>query len=445
MGVYSLKPQDVLRLGGDSRQAAMMSARSPFVSWPLPSVIFSALHSALHRAFPQVTLWEHTHAYRRGADRRASNQRFGSLATAGPFPCLETSRGPAWFFIPPQDVLCEAGVPRVILAPNRDIRGRNNLPAPLRYGLVGAQVTTLTSSRQWWSKPALEFYLDSKVLDTAERVDPSEFYGVEHSARRDPVSRAHADEPPRNSVPSLRFCDGLSLGIAATLPLTEERNAEGMIRLLEVIQHTLPLGGQQRLCRVRPLRAPGLESLLPLSVPVLGQTVKWTLLSPAIFPALPAPAGHPDTLDHPGGWLPNWVCPRTGQVLLKKGRALRGVNESRADWRQRVRDSKTGFECQLVAACIAPPWVVTGWSARKHHLLNDASATAGPKRAWRAVPPGSVYYFEGPDAPELAAALAWHGAARLGLETIENRRSAVLGEAGFGLGVCGPWQFGGEN
>jgi hypothetical protein len=54
-----------------------------------------------------------------------------------------------------------------------------------------------------------------------------------------------------------------------------------------------------------------------------------------------------------------------------------------------------------------------------------------------------VYYFEAESeaaAQALAAALNWHGR-DTSPTTIKNRRSTLMGEKGFGLGVCGPWQF----
>ena len=42
-------------------------------------------------------------------------------------------------------------------------------------------------------------------------------------------------------------------------------------------------------------------------------------------------------------------------------------------------------------------------------------------------------------AGKLAAALNWHGSTA-GTE-IKNRRSTLLGEKGYGLGVCGTWEF----
>ena len=62
----------------------------------------------------------------------------------------------------------------------------------------------------------------------------------------------------------------------------------------------------------------------------------------------------------------------------------------------------------------------------------------GTKPTHLAVPAGAVYYFEADsvdDARKLAAALNWHGSTS-GTE-IKNRRSPLMGEKGFGLGVCG--------
>jgi hypothetical protein len=56
------------------------------------------------------------------------------------------------------------------------------------------------------------------------------------------------------------------------------------------------------------------------------------------------------------------------------------------------------------------------------------------------VPAGAVYYFKA-DSPEaardLAAALNWHGSGDP--TTIRNRRSTLMGEKGFGLGLCASW------
>ena len=91
----------------------------------------------------------------------------------------------------------------------------------------------------------------------------------------------------------------------------------------------------------------------------------------------------------------------------------------------------------------AQPIVVTGWALPNHTDRPDG----GAKSTHLAVPAGAVYYFEAePDANQgpgnaiaLANALNWHGDSK-GTE-IKNRRSTLMGEKGFGLGVCGTWGF----
>jgi len=58
-----------------------------------------------------------------------------------------------------------------------------------------------------------------------------------------------------------------------------------------------------------------------------------------------------------------------------------------------------------------------------------------------------VYYFEAdsdsdsePEAQRLANDLNWHGTDP-SFQSIRNRRSTLLGEKGYGLGVCGTWDF----
>ena len=77
----------------------------------------------------------------------------------------------------------------------------------------------------------------------------------------------------------------------------------------------------------------------------------------------------------------------------------------------------------------------------------ERDADGGAKSTHLAVPAGAIYYFEaepdkdgGPgNAIALANALNWHGATDG--TAIKNRRSTLLGEKGYGLGVCGTWNF----
>jgi hypothetical protein len=169
---------------------------------------------------------------------------------------------------------------------------------------------------------------------------------------------------------------------------------------------------------------------LPIGPAITGTRVKWVLLSPAIFPAVG---------DHPGGWLPSWVNHLTGQVELLDGP---GKN---AAARRKVPEGKP-IQARLVAALVGKPIPVTGY-ALPHETTGSQG---GAKPTHLAVPAGAVYYFEAEgrdeaekqvNAQKLAAALNWHGS-ESNPTTIKNRRSTLMGEKGFGLGVCGTWSFG---
>jgi hypothetical protein len=94
----------------------------------------------------------------------------------------------------------------------------------------------------------------------------------------------------------------------------------------------------------------------------------------------------------------------------------------------------------LVAAIIGKPIPVTGYALP--NAADPDRPEGGAKSTHLAVPAGSVYYFECADEPAalaLAAALNWHGSTSG--TRIENRRSTLMGEKGFGLGVCGTWSL----
>jgi hypothetical protein len=98
------------------------------------------------------------------------------------------------------------------------------------------------------------------------------------------------------------------------------------------------------------------------------------------------------------------------------------------------QDGALPIRARLVAACIGKPQVLGGWE-----LLGETNdPTDGPGRAkatFLAVPAGSVFYFEATGENPTAEA------ARLG-EVLQARcRSDFYGEKGFGLGVCGTWDF----
>lgn len=186
--------------------------------------------------------------------------------------------------------------------------------------------------------------------------------------------------------------------------------------------------------------------------------VKWIPLTPAIWPEIPNKDKKGNRVTpHPGGWLPNWVfvdwdsdtatiqsSSENGKVLLvnRAGKRTRRF-DSATGKHVRTAETENSIDAQLVAAIVPKPHIVTGWTV--HHEAGNGYE--GAKHTHLAVPAGAVYYFEcgtQESAQLLAAALNWHG--KDDFTTIRNRRSTLLGEKGFGLGVCGTWQFhpGGE-
>ncbi len=88
-------------------------------AWPLPNVTSAALDVALHRA--GFAADGHTHRASRSGhihseDRDTQARKFGSLATAGPFPVVTATKPQggeedrAWFFPRPLDAGGEAPV-----------------------------------------------------------------------------------------------------------------------------------------------------------------------------------------------------------------------------------------------------------------------------------------------------------------------------------------------
>jgi hypothetical protein len=103
--------------------------------------------------------------------------------------------------------------------------------------------------------------------------------------------------------------------------------------------------------------------------------------------------------------------------------------------------SNPNVSARLVAAIVPKPLVVTGYALGI--TADPERPDGGAKPTHLAVPAGAVYYFEADsheDARKLATSLNWHGN-EPDPSTISNRRSTLMGEKGFGLGVCGTWDF----
>lgn len=433
MPTYKIAPNDILFFRDGRPMEGGASGHG--ANWPAPSIFFDALHAAFHRAFPEKAGdWDHEH--RQGKSGKYNNeqrdQRFGSLQTFGPFPVRGNGCGEEWYVPCPQDVVSSRNDELRRLVPLKDETGRSDGPSSL-FSLRPLQNQCEPSKSNppaWWNKTAFEAYLRGDPIQNrkCDMVGNDDLYSAESytGIGIDPATGTQ-DGEHIYSAEYLRLRPEVSLGLAATMPL-KSAQGDGMDKLIEK-DNSIVVGGQQRVCRVNRVDCK-LESILPVGPEIKGDKVKWVLLSPAYFPAIK---------DHPGGWLPTWVDAETGQVLLKKGETERRSGEGRGTWRKRV-ETMDPFDCRLVAARIPKPVALSGWTEKLHlakdGMTEDGKRDHGATPTILLVPAGAVYYFEGPDAPQLAAALNWHG--REGKIT----RRSMLGEKGFGIGVCGGWSVG---
>src|SRR5208282_1759058 len=216
MPIFTLTPTDVLffRDGRPMEVAGGHGAR-----WPEPSLVFDALHAALHRAFPDVEEWEHSHRFGRSSDRdfnRRPTQRFGALKTAGLFPALENGD---WLFPAPLDfVPSDDGVLRLLRPLRPDANGaKDNLPEALRYPLGNCCVPSKAKGKPWWSKAAFEAYLSGKHPEGADMKGDGELMAGEWTTgiAIDPVTQITGRGEAEGKIYSaeyLRLRPGIQMG-----------------------------------------------------------------------------------------------------------------------------------------------------------------------------------------------------------------------------------------
>lgn len=431
MNTLILQPTDTLFFRDGRPMSGSLSGHG--AAWPLPTVINAALHAALHRAeFEGV----HKHVPGRSSQKRdfsAENREkkgrlFGSLNSAGPFPV--NSKGD-WFFPRPADAQ-KAGSVSITLTPLSSPIDCS-LPNSWLRPVANNQPPTKDRPENWISKNAFNHYLSQTIAQPGSFLSDSGFTDTEHSIGIGISAQTGTqDGESIYSAHSLRLREGWGFG---TLAEAQDKLDGDATNKRDLIQTLFPnsgtrtpviVGGQQRLCTV--LRSNSETLPIPTGTAITGTLVKWVLLTPAIFPAIN---------DHPGGWLPSWVDLQ-GDVQLLDGP---GKNYAK---RHKVTEGKR-IPARLVAAITGKPIPVTGYA-----LPNSADpdrTEGGAKATHLAVPAGAVYYFEAESASAasaLATALNWHGS-DTSPSTIKNRRSTLMGEKGFGLGVCAPWQFHGSN
>ena len=420
---YHVAPRDLLFLR-DARPMGTADAGLG-ANWPRPDQLWSAIIHALHRQWPELQPWEREHRKRDG-ENQASSCRFGGLKTIGPFPWAtadardgETSLFRAGLHLPcPLDLSADEDGK---LHPMRLVSGAGtNLPAPLELAFASVRLGK-DPAPAWIHLQDFAAYLDGGAIgpcSSPRLFETERQFGI----AIDPGTHATV---PREFYQAeyLRLQDGVRLACAASCDVvgTDRGTVDALAKLPDP-RFDLILGGNQGVARAEPVARPiGLPQSRVRGDSLL---LKWVLLSPALFPSIPAKPEE-GVSPHPGGWLPSWVDPADGRVLLRRDGVRRLPGERREDWRRRMAQAAP-FAARLVAARIGKPLVFSGWDQRE----------GGPRTTVQAVPAGSVYVFRCHDRDErdaLARALQWHGDTG---DEPRNRRSGMHGGKGFGIGIC---------
>ena len=454
MNTLILEPNDVLFFRDGRPMSGALSGHG--AAWPLPGVIDGALHAAMYRADLKERSHPHRFADQNGLrdDNRGKSARFfGSLVSAGPFPVSPEKH---WYFQRPADILNNSSLPA--LAP--DVSDRSNwksnssLPRPLSYALMNRLGPNKEGAKKWFSLNAFESYLKGEDHDYSEEspqmLNDGQIFDTEESIgiAIDPATGTAAEHQIYSSQ-YLRLKCGWKMGVFAYGGGKDEatHKVRDLVGELFPESRKILVGGQQRLCSVSLEKS---SADIPLPYGLWEQksfdphrlangryAVKWILLAPAIWPEIcgGTSARGVEIKPHCGGWLPNWIDMDTGKVLLKHRTGVRKRGYNGKGRPMLISDGEETINARLVSAAVSKPIVVTGWAG----AVNDEPA--GASTTHLAVPAGAVYYFEADspeDAANLASALSWH--AGEDFTTIHNRRSTLLGEKGFGIGVCGTWK-----
>ncbi len=410
---FHIEPRDLLFL----RDARPMEASDAGLgaTWPRPDQIWNAFINAFHARWPEPQEWEgHRHICKDNDKNKDSSFRFGALKSAGPFPTDEAAK--EIYFPCPLDLSADAE--GNLFPMELTSSAGTNMPKPLSLAFRPSKIGK-EEPPQWISASDYGKYLRGESFKPAK----PELYFAERNIgiAIDPATQSAA-KGRLYQAEYLRFHPGVSMAVQVSCVLAN--GADVFAKVAEEENIPLILGGQQGVAAAT--RRKGDFSLpLPLSAAPAGSPIllRWTLLSPAVFPETAANSAE-GIGQHPGGWLPSWIDAVSGQVMLPRGKVQRLENEPRDAWRKRIKDAGK-FTARLVAARIARPLVFSGWDLK-----------TGPKPTYLAVPPGSAYVFDVRDpgeAKDLSDALSWNGGEG---GHVKNRRSTLFGEKGFGLGVC---------
>ena len=395
----------------DQRPLSAGSGYGHGANWPLPTILHSAVRTALLREVGTLPSTQKA-GYNRAGKAHGSfgSELFNWLNIHGPFPV----KGDAVYFPRPLDLVPSKNDAADTVAKLLQVisqTGTSNLPAPLTHVVANCETPSKDKLEDWINRECFEKYLkgeDGFPLKKLELWDTEHRIGV---ALDDETETAKDGQ--LYAAEHLRLRPDVRLRFSCSQPPTHKNGnaTENGILPEQLKGEMIQLGGEARFGQVQA----GGELVLP-SIEITGTCVKWVLLTPAIF-------------KH--GWLPGWIGEK-GEILLKTV-----VKDDRAKFRRNRREGTgnhdAGIEeikATLVAACIGKAQVIGGWG-----LVGDEK-NGTPKATQLAVPSGSVYYFKAAsetDAGNLAKAL-------------QGRcRSDFFGEKGLGLGVCGIWKESGKG
>lgn len=392
MPTYDFIPADTL-FCRDQRPLQAGSSFGRGANWPLPTVLHSAIRTALLAARPEgLPKRDPRPGVARYGREHGSliDPAFQWLNLQGPFPVDE--KDVTYYPIPRDLVPSENGqAVRLTIIPNAAL---NNLPRPLTHLAFSPVKPSKEALPDWVSLDFYQSYLKQEnPLKKPERValwDTEHRIGVGINPETLTAAKGQL-----YAAEHLRVRDGVRLRFRIS------EDPHGRERA-DLDRMALQLGGERRFGQVAKADN---ELQLP-SAPIEGTRVKWILLTPAIF-------------FH--GWRPGWVSD-DGQVMLRRVDKSRRADRRRlrrdAGWRyEAAKDPAAPISARLVAAVVGKPQVIGGW---------DTQA----KPTMLAAPSGSVYYFaaENPDEASILAT------------ALQGRcRSDYFGEKGLGLGVCGAW------
>jgi CRISPR type III-B/RAMP module-associated protein Cmr3 len=404
----------------DGRPLAAGSSFGRGAFWPLPTVLHSAVRSALLRSVGEIRPRKQQPGTRR---RGQPTGNVGSLAFQwlhlhGPFP-VEEDCGRMWFpaprdLLPDKSNSDQPSYLQVIQArAGSEHDPVSNLPGPFTHLVASFLPPCKETLPEWVEAAFLQQYLTG--MPPLPKVGKLSLWDTDHHIGVALEDASHtAATGQLFAAEHLRLRRGVKLRFRVSLP-PSHKGVDGESQAINQLhQALLQLGGEQRfglLMDASPeLRLPQVE--------IQGVHVKWLLLTPAIF-------AH--------GWRPGWVDEQ-GNVKLRvvdkeARRDFRRQRRDRADWRyDGAEDKAESIDARLVAACLGKPQQIGGWELLHER---DGEVTGGGKPTHLAVPSGSVFYFQAGSEPD---------AERL-VRVLQGRcRSDFFGEKGLGLGVCGNWQ-----